>query len=354
MIKRLRSLAQVLSVGLKRTLVAVQSSLDEMVAAPVRERFVAVLNGVLGDRLAASGSAFAIKMQLRRGGRAIELTRAGVAAAIPVASAKLLVLVHGLCMNDLLWERDSHDHGAALARDLSYSCLYLHYNSGLHVSVNGREAARLFESLLTAWPVPVEEFAILTHSMGGLVVRSALHYGAIAGHAWPRKLGSLIFLGVPHLGVPLERLGHWLELLWDKTPFTAPLAKAGKLRSAGITDLRYGFVLDDDWQGCDRFGRDRPARSALALPSGVRCYAIAAALGTERAPLRNGWLGDGLVPVNSALGRSADSALALSIPAERQWIAYGSGHLDLLNRAGVYERIRGWLTAGSAVNGDVR
>lgn len=187
------------------------------------------------------------------------------------------------------------------------------------------------------------EFAIVSHSLGGLVVRSALHYGAAAGHVWPGKLGSVIFLGVPHLGVPLERLGHWLEQLWNKTPFTAPFAKAGKLRSAGITDLRYGFLLDEDWQGSDRFGQDAAVRPALALPAGVRCYTIAAALGKESAPVRNGWLGDGLVPVDSALGRHADPALALAIPAGRQWIAYGCGHFDLLDRADVYEHIRGWL-----------
>ncbi len=351
MIGRVRSLAQVIGAGLDRTLAALQSSLGELVRGPARERVLAVLNGVLGDRLAANGYPLAITMQVRRGGKPVDLTPAGIAAAVPAASAKLLVLVHGLCMNDLQWERDGHDHGGALARDLSYSCLYLHYNSGLHVSVNGRQAAQLFEALVAGWPVPVQEFAIVSHSMGGLVVRSAVHYGAGAGHAWPGKLDSLVFLGVPHLGVPLERLGHWLELLLNKTPFTAPLAKAGTLRSAGITDLRFGLVLDEDWQGRDRFGEDGTVRPALALPADVRCYAIAAVLGKQGAPLSNDWLGDGLVPVDSALGRHANPALALLIPARRQWIAYGCGHLDLLGRADVYERIRGWLADPRSTGG---
>jgi len=340
---RLRRLADAFGAGLDRALAALQPALGGLVGAPARERFLAVLNGVVGDRLAAKANPLAITMRLRRGGKPIDLTRAGIAAAIPVPSAKLLVLVHGLCMNDLQWERDGRDYGAALARDLSYSCVYLHYNSGLHVSVNGRQAAELFEALLAAWPVPVKEFVIVSHSMGGLVMRSALNYGAAAGHAWPDKLGSLIFLGVPHLGVPLERLGHWLELLWNKTPLTAPLAKAGMLRSAGITDLRFGSVLDEDWRGRNRFGKDGVVRPALALPAGVRCYAIAAALGKEGAQLPNDWLGDGLVAVDSALGRHADPARALAIPAARQWVAYGGGHLDLLGRADVYEHIRGWL-----------
>jgi hypothetical protein len=48
------------------------------------------------------------------------------------------VLLHGLCMNDLQWRRAGHDHGRALARDLDYTPVYLRYNSGLHISTNGR------------------------------------------------------------------------------------------------------------------------------------------------------------------------------------------------------------------------
>src|SRR5207248_1368031 len=76
-------------------------------------------------------------------------------------------------MSDLGWTRKGHDHGAALARDLGYSTVYLHYNSGLHVSTNGRAFATLLESLVEEWPVPVEEMTIVAHSMGGLVTRSA-------------------------------------------------------------------------------------------------------------------------------------------------------------------------------------
>jgi hypothetical protein len=54
-------------------------------------------------------------------------------------------------------------------------------------------------------------------------------------------------------------------------------------------------------------------------------------------------LGDGLVPVMSALGRHKDSARALKFPHDRQWIACETGHLDLLSRRGVYDRIAEWL-----------
>ena len=94
------------------------------------------------------------------------------------------MLLHGLCMNDLQWKRNGHDHGAALARDLGYTPVYLHYNSGLHISTNGRAFAELLESLVERWPVPVTELVLVGHSMGGLVARSACHYGALAHHEW--------------------------------------------------------------------------------------------------------------------------------------------------------------------------
>jgi len=76
-------------------------------------------------------------------------------------------MVHGLCLNDRHWRRDEHDHGAALADDLGLTPLYLRYNTGLHIGDNGRDFAKMLETLLRNWPRPVEELVILGHSMGG-------------------------------------------------------------------------------------------------------------------------------------------------------------------------------------------
>ena len=169
---------------------------------PRREAVVAALNSVLGDYLAATNNPLAISMQVRRGGTALELNRAALSQAIPQASGKILLLVHGLCMNDLQWKRDGHDHGAALAAEFGYTPLYLHYNSGLHISTNGRAFAALMQQVQTAWPVPVEELVIVGHSMGGLVARSACHYAKQARADWLRKLQTLVFLGPPTTGHP--------------------------------------------------------------------------------------------------------------------------------------------------------
>jgi len=321
-----------------------ETVLDSGLSSPAREAVLAAANGVLGDHLADSGNPLAIAMSLRSQGQSLALDRAALARAFPAASGRLLVLAHGLCMNDLQWQRKGHDHGAALARDGGYQPLYLHYNSGRHVSSNGREFAGLLETLLENWPVSVEELVIVAHSMGGLLTRSACHHAAQTRQQWPRHLRKIVFLGTPHHGSPLERHGHGLQRLVGISPYTAPLARLGMIRSAGITDLRHGNVLDQDWQEQDRFGQPQDLRQPLPLPQGVDCYAVAATSGRRRGDLKDAWLGDGLVPVDSALGRHADARHCLSFEVAHQSLHHETSHWDLLDKPAVYEQIRHWLT----------
>jgi len=247
-----------------------------------------------------------------------------------------------------LKDADVPANHAALARDLGYTPVYLHYNTGLHVSSNGRAFAGLIEVLLEQWPVAVKELVIIGHSMGGLVSRSACHYGALAGHDWPTRLRKLVFLGTPHHGAPLERGGHWVDVILGVSPYTAPFARLGKIRSAGVTDLRHGNLLDEDWEGRDRFAHAQDLRQPVPLPKRVQCYAIAATTGSRAGDLGDRVLGDGLVPVDSALGRHADPRRALEIPESRQWIGYGMNHLDLLSHPEVYAAMKRWLAPRSA------
>ena len=333
--------------GLDSLLARLMPLLGERSTWPGREALLAALNGVLGDYLAASNNPLAITMRLRRGGVALPLERQPLAAAIPQAGGKLLVLLHGLCMNDLQWKRKRHDHGAALARDLAYTPVYLHYNTGLHISTNGRAFAEQLETLVRLWPVPVTELVLIGHSMGGLVARSACHYGALARHEWPRRIDKLVFLGTPHHGAPLERGGNWVDVLLGVSRYSAPMARLGKIRSAGITDLRFGSLVDEDWNKHDRFARSNDRRVAVPLPQGVACHAIAAT--TAKTPGDRGGrlIGDGIVPLASALGRHANPRLALQFDESRKWVAYGTNHLDLLSRKDVYAQIKRWLAVSA-------
>jgi hypothetical protein len=343
--RSVRGVTRLVGGGLDVLLGQLRPALPGRASSPEREAVLAALNGVLGDYLVATGNPLAIPMSLRRDGRALALETRALAAAFPRAGGKLAVLAHGLCMNDLQWNREGHDHGEVLARELGYSCVYLHYNSGLHTSTNGRALADLLELLVGQWPHRVEELAIVAHSMGGLVARSACHYGPLAGHAWPRHLRRLAFLGTPHLGAPMERAGNWVDAVLGATPYTAPFARLGKIRSAGITDLRYGNVLDEHWEGRDRFARAHDVQRFVPLPRGVDSFAMAATTGNKRGDLRDRLLGDGIVPVRSALGLREDSERSLWFPKSRQWIGYGMKHLDLLGRTEVSDRLVRWFAS---------
>ena len=312
-------------------------------SSPEREAVLAALNGGLGDYLEASGSPQAIRLRLRRAGQPLPMDRSALAAAVAHPGSRLVVLAHGLCMNDLQWNRQGHDHGAALERDLGCTAIYLHYNSGRHISSNGREFAEALEALVGAWPVPVAELAILGYSMGGLLTRSAWHYGTAAGHGWLRRVRKLVFLATPHAGAPLARASHWLELALGASTYTGPLARLTQGHSAGINDLRHACLLDEDWQGRDRLAPTGGLPKVLPLPEGVACYAMAATTGSQEGDLKDRLLGDGLVPLASALGRHADPARALRFPEARQWIGCSMNHLDLLGRLEAYGQLRQWL-----------
>jgi pimeloyl-ACP methyl ester carboxylesterase len=270
---------------------------------------------------------------------------------MPQATPKVLVLIHGLCMNDLQWQSQANHgsmggHAAALSQALGYTPVYVRYNTGLHTSENGALLAQQLQQLVQHWPVPVEEIAVVAHSMGGLVTRSAVHcaQSALPVHPqWLDLLKNIIFLGTPHHGAPLERAGNWVDVVLGSTPFTKPFAKLGQLRSAGITDLRYGHVVDADWKGHDRFRRKPDSRTHIPLPEGVACFAVAATLAGARSPIAERLVGDGLVPLGSALGRHDVAGNNLVFAKSSQWVVYRTNHMELLRSPQVTQKMLDWL-----------
>jgi len=317
-----------------------------------RDSILSIVNGVMGDYLQQSGNPLAIDMEWRVGGRRLEITPDAIRHSIADVSGKLLIMVHGLCMNDLRWQRSSeagpHDHGAALHNELGYTAVYLRYNTGLHIATNGRQLSQALEALVTAWPVPVESITIVAHSMGGLVARSACCYGEETPSTWRRRLRKMVFLGTPHAGAPLERGGRWLESVLGSTPHAAPLARLGRLRSAGITDLRYGSVREEDWHGGNRFETNESSIHPLPLPTDVDCFAIGGTIGREPDDLKGRLLGDGLVPLASALGQHKDAHRALAFPPSHTAVLPGIDHLQLLGAPAAYAALRGFLSDRTA------
>jgi hypothetical protein len=150
-----------------------------------RETVLAILNGVMGDHLVASGNPLAISMTLRHQGQALRWDVEPRPAHLAGAAPKALLMIHGLCMNDLQWhtEKDGKvvDHGETISAALGYTPIHVRYNTGLHTSQNGHQLAAELEQMVHHWPVPLEEITVLVHSMGGLLIRSALYYARWRG-----------------------------------------------------------------------------------------------------------------------------------------------------------------------------
>jgi hypothetical protein len=168
-----------------------------------------------------------------------------------------------------------------------------------------------------------------------------------SGMAWSKLPIRLVFLGTPHHGAPLERAGSWVDMLIGVSPYSAPFVRLGKIRSAGIQDLRHGNLRDADWQEGDgnRDGNSlADGRTPMPLPGQVQAYAMAACRQeqSEGANL-DSLAGDGLVPLASALGRHPHRGFDLRIPKSRQWVGYGINHLEILGSQAAYQRIRRWL-----------
>jgi len=335
--RSVRGSMKLIGKGIDASLAPLEALLPAGETTPGREVFVSIMNGVRGDYLASTGNPLAIEMQLLHDGVALDIESPASRFAqtgSPAPTGKLLILTHGLCMSVQQWTHEGYGHGEALASAFGYTPLYLRYNSGLNIAENGRLFADMLERLVSNWPRPVDEITIIGHSMGGLVARSACLAGEERGHRWPGQLRRLAFLGTPHNGAPLERGGHGLDYLLGLSPYSAPFTRLGRSRSAGIQDLRHGTIT----AGSHRL---------VPLPKGVNCYAIAASLGERRSVLADRLVGDGLVPLDSALGRGKDRNCSLRIPKTHCWVGYRMGHLELLHRPEVYAQLHSWL-AGPA------
>ena len=316
-------------------------------SSPEREAVLSAINGVLGDQLLATANPLTIHMTLRHEGKPLLLEKAALAQRFPNPGGKLLVVLHGLCMNDLQWTSNGYNHADVLAKELGYTPVYLHYNTGLHTSINGQQLAGLLEELLKVWPQPVEDLTLLVHSMGGLVSRSACQVAEQSNMGWRGKLKNIVFLGTPHHGAPLERVGNWLDTTLGSNAVTKPFAAIGQIRSSGITDLRYGHVLESSWlvdgKELDRFVRSPDSREPLPLPAGVNCFTVAATTSSQANALKDALIGDGLVPLRSALGQHDEAPHCLNFLPGNQWTAYATGHMALLSSPEVGAHISMWL-----------
>jgi pimeloyl-ACP methyl ester carboxylesterase len=305
------------------------------------------LNGFWGDRLATQRATLATPLRIRtEGGRLRRLPDNVAHDAGPGATGRLIVFLHGLCENDRCWAWGATKHwgrpgvtyGSLLAGAAGWTPLYVSYNSGLHISTNGAELAEQLETIVARWPVPVTDVALVGHSMGGLVARSAAHQAVASDQGWARALRHVIGLGAPHHGAPLERVVGLGTRAMARWPETAPVATWLNRRSVGIKDLRHGAVIEDDWAGVDPDASLEDRRTVSRFLPGVHYYSVSATLSRDpRGLLAH----DLLVQHTSASG--AHPTRPMRFEASRTFHIGGKHHFDLLSDPSVYDQMQRWL-----------
>lgn len=264
-------------------------------------------------------------------------------------SSKITIILHGLCMGYVNW-KPSHEKSLGqqiLKSQPDTSVLYLNYNTGRRISTNGRNFSELMQALMAKHP-HVTEINLIGHSMGGLVCRSALHYGGEFVESWTHKVNKLIMLGTPHHGAVLERIGDTVQKSISKLPFAGALGKLGDIRSTGIIDLRHGSIRDEDWHSLtSRSVLPDSERHITPLPDNVTAYCLAGSLSNEEDDSSlSQVVGDGLVTIESALGEHTEQH-TLKVQENHKAIFYGVGHMNLMSDSGVLQQVVDWLVEGS-------
>jgi pimeloyl-ACP methyl ester carboxylesterase len=303
-----------------------------------------VVNGVIGDYLREQGNSLDLGMSLRHDDRVLPLEREALARALLAATPRVAVFVHGLCCTEWAWCAKAEEHhgdpsvsfGTLLRRDLGFTPIYVRYNSGLHVSLNGRRLAELLEQLCDSYPVGIEELVLIGHSMGGLVAHSACHYASLERRRWLGSLAHVISLSAPLGGAPLEKMSNVATsvLRFFEVPGTRIPARILDARSDGIKDLRFGYLTDEEWSGYDPDAVLEDNRREVPLLDGVT-YTFVSATITRSPDHPVGFLvGDLMVRAQSAAG-----PVTRSFAIETRHIG-GLSHLDVQNHPDVYEQIR--------------
>ena len=322
-------------------------------AHPAAGGAIAAVNGIYGDQLSNRRNGFALSMQIHRHRRPVALTADSIAKAFPAATGRIVIFVHGWCLTELSWWRrprtgDPLPYGTRLRADLGFTPVYLRYNTGLHISQNGQALADLLNQLHALWPTvaeePLTEIVLVGHSMGGLVARSACHYGLQHQQPWTGDVRHVVCLGSPHLGADLEKGVNVASWALAQLPETRGLASFLNARSAGVKDLRFGALLDEDWRDCDpdEFLLDR-CNEVPFLPDAVYHFVAASA-----APRAVGLLvGDSLVRPRSAAGRGRSRQVPFK--SAHGLTLTGLHHFDLLNHPTIYDKLVEWLGESPAM-----
>ncbi len=316
-----------------------------------------VVNGVIGDYLHDRENGLDLGMRLRYGDRYLTTSERKSPLLLPEATNKLVVFVHGVTCTEWSWSLKAEEYhgdptvnfGTMLRRDLGYTPIYVRYNSGRHISENGRVLNERLDDLLKSYPQEVEELVLIGHSMGGLVVRSACHIAETESREWLSSLKKVVLIAAPHDGAPLEKFGDLATSILKIVdhPGAQIPAKVINARSAGIKDLRRGYLTEKEWRGRDPDDSQDSGKVEVPLLDGVAyCFIASTITKAERHPIGS-LIGDMLVRLPSATGLATRNE-SFDIEVNRFG---GIAHLELQNHPDVYEQLHRFC-AGEAASYD--
>ena len=185
------------------------------------------------------------------------------------------------------------------------------------------------------WPDEIGEIALIGHSMGGLVARSACHYaGPARGVTGPPRVRARR----PAQGAPLEQAPT------PPAPRCAaagdePVHDAGRRSAApASSDLGHGYLVDEDWLEGDRDAFWTRRRGGPVPGEGQPLLRRARCRRDADAPVGRA-IGDLLVLRPSAWAHWGRGE-RLRFPIDNYRHVGGVNHFDLLNHPAVYEQIR--------------
>lgn len=326
------------SIRLTGTVVGIGLDAGMAVEQGTTDSVQAYVNGLWGDTLGRHEDRLGISMGIRDS-RGVPVTVGpGLGAAFPATTGRLVVLVHGLMETEQCWHGADTDPGLAQALEdhPDLTPIPIRYNTGLRVSDNGSRLASLLEEVHAHWPVPVQSIALVGHSMGGLVIRSACAAAHTVGQRWIDDVEQVVTLGSPHRGAPLEKLTNMVAWALSAVAETRSLADSLNARSVGIKDLRFGAIVEEDWTGTDPDALLTNTVGEHSLPAGINHHFVAGVITTDPAHPVGVMMGDLLVRAASSTGgRRLEPTTAVIIG--------GTHHFSLLQQPAVMDYLMKWL-----------
>ena len=257
------------------------------------DTYLAILNGLVGDKLEQNKDTWAIKLSFRLNGKDISVGELDK----NIKGKRVVLLLHGLMADERVWNRFRIKQ-----RDLVP--VSIRYNTGRHISENGKELSQLLQEF--SQRIQPKKIYLVGHSMGGLVLRSACYYGMQDKLPWIKLLKSVFLLAVPNDGAALEKLSHLTSFALRKIArwHLGTIGNVLEQRSNGIKDLRLGAMLDEDWTSPSAGLLGKPDRASVSPIPGVDYHILIGTLAKDETSLLAKYFGDGLVTKQSAAGET--------------------------------------------------